>query len=196
MRTKNWGQSHISATLQPFAPPSPGLRTGDNMAVRLPAKIGVRVLFPLEPCTPAAWSALPAPLAAKGNKTGSESHFCIPQSYLTGARSERLGKSETAVSCALWCALSALPPRMAKRRWPQRPAVPPQCSLCRQPHRPSAWAADIPHLPHTVTTLVFPLSRSKKRRHRTPSLWSGERSDDACGHRLMHNQAIWYTIKH
>lgn len=78
-----------------------------------------------------------------------------------------------------------------------RPAVPPQCLLYLPRHSPSAWASDLPHLPPTVTTLVFPRSRSpKKRRHWTPSPWSGERSDDACGHRLMHNQSIGYTTRH
>jgi hypothetical protein len=46
---------------------------------------------------------------------------------------------------------------------PNRPAVPPQCLLYLQPHSPSAWASDLPHLPPTVTTLVSPLSLSKKK---------------------------------
>ena len=51
-----------------------------------------------------------------------------------------------------------------------RPAGPPPGARCRQRYSPSAWASAIPHLPPTVTTLVFPRSLSpKKRRHRTLS---------------------------
>ena len=37
---------------------------------------------------------------------------------------------------------------------------------------------------------------TKKRRHRTPSPWSGERSDDACSHSLMYHQSVGYTTGH